>query len=260
VRFDNIEIYERRIQKSFDALNKLGAPLNAEIAVRYKELKLDELRLAYEYRCRKQHEREEQRATRERLREQERAERELRDAREKMEKERMHIVVATAQYKARLTEAAGNEIRADLQEKLAAAAERLAELDAAAKQLALWDANPRAGYVYVVSNIGSFGDGVYKIGVTRRQHPEERIGELSAASVPFEFDTHAMIFALDAYELEAKLHAHFEHHRVNKVNGWKEFFRADIREIEAVIRENYDRGFDLVREAVAEEYRESLRL
>ena len=256
VRFSNIEAHEKRIRKSFEMLNRLGRSINVEIAERYKELKIDELHLAYEYECRKQAEKEELREFREQQREQQKLERELREARESIAKDRKHILAADRQYEDKLANNPSPEARADIELKLAQGRARLAELDAMARQVDYREASPKAGFVYVISNIGAFGEGVYKIGVTRRLEADERIDELSDASVPFAFDTHATVFALDAYALETKIHAHFEHCRVNKVNAWKEFFRADIREIEAVIRENYDKTFDLVHEAAAEEFRE----
>jgi hypothetical protein len=120
--------------------------------------------------------------------------------------------------------------------------------------------NARAGYIYVISNIGAFGEGIYKIGMTRRLEPMDRVDELGDASVPFRFDVHALVFSDDAPTLEAKLHSHFDVGRLNKVNGRKEFFRADLKEIEAVIRANYDAVVQVVHAAPAEQYRESLRL
>ena len=96
--------------------------------------------------------------------------------------------------------------------------------------------NNKAGYVYIISNIGSFGENVYKIGMTRRLEPMERIKELGGASVPFTFDVHAMVFTEDAPKLESKLHEIFRDKEVNKVNHRKEFFKVDLSEIERVIK------------------------
>ena len=104
------------------------------------------------------------------------------------------------------------------------------------------------------------GEGVHKIGMTRRLDPMERVDELGDASVPFLFDVHAMVFSDNAPSLEAKLHERFAAGRLNKVNGRKEFFRANIEEIEAVIRQHYDPVVEVVREAAAAQYRESLRM
>ncbi len=114
--------------------------------------------------------------------------------------------------------------------------------------------------MYVISNIGAFGEGVFKIGMTRRLEPMERVDELGDASVPFRFDVHAMVFSDDAPALEARLHSKFAAGRLNKVNGRKEFFRADLKEIESVIRANYDAVVEVIHAAPAEQYRESLRL
>ena len=133
-------------------------------------------------------------------------------------------------------------------------------LDSEEKVIDYREQSAKAGYVYVISNIGAFGEGVYKIGMTRRLEPMERIDELGDASVPFWFDVHAMVFSDNAPALEAKLHERFAAGRLNKVNGRKEFFRADIAEIESIIRANYDVAVEVTHEAAAEQYRESLRM
>lgn len=144
---------------------------------------------------------------------------------------------------------------------------KIAEIDASKENLEneeklidYRENNAKAGYVYVISNIGAFGEGVYKIGMTRRLDPMERIDELGDASVPFWFDVHAMIFSDNAPALEAKLHERFAIGRLNKVNGRKEFFRADLTVIESIIREHYDAAVEVTHEAPAEQYRESLRM
>ena len=121
-------------------------------------------------------------------------------------------------------------------------------------------ANARAGFVYVISNIGSFGENIYKIGMTRRLEPMDRIKELSSASVPFEFDVHAMIFSSDAPDLEATLHNHFAERAVNKVNPRKEFYNVDIDEIEKVVKENYNDTVQFTKIPIASEYRQSLNM
>ena len=120
--------------------------------------------------------------------------------------------------------------------------------------------NTRAGFVYVISNIGSFGENIYKIGMTRRLEPMDRINELSSASVPFEFDVHAMIFSDDAPGLETILHNTFEDRRVNLVNTRKEFFNVSLDEIEAVVKANYNATVTFTKTAEAYQYRESLRI
>lgn len=119
------------------------------------------------------------------------------------------------------------------------------------------EANARAGFVYVISNIGSFGENIYKIGMTRRLEPMDRVKELSSASVPFEFDVHAMIFSENAPELESTLHKHFEKQSVNRVNLKKEFFHVSLDEIEKVVLENYNNTVEFTRIPVANEYRQT---
>ena len=119
------------------------------------------------------------------------------------------------------------------------------------------EANHRAGYVYIISNIGAFGENVYKIGMTRRLEPEERIAELSGASVPFKFDIHAMIFSDDAPKLETALHNAFADKKINLVNGRKEFFRVTLEEIKKVVEQNYDKTVEFVNLPEAEQFRVS---
>lgn len=130
-------------------------------------------------------------------------------------------------------------------------------MDAAVADVDYREANQKAGFVYVISNIGSFGEGVYKIGMTRRLDPMERIKELGDASVPFNFDVHAMIFCDDAPALEAALHREFESKKVNIVNQRREFFKVSLEEIEEVVKRNYDKTVEFTVTPDAEQYRTS---
>ena len=136
----------------------------------------------------------------------------------------------------------------------------LSDLEIAVKDIDYREANKRAGYVYVISNIGAFGENVFKIGMTRRLDPMERVDELGDASVPFKFDVHAMIFSDNAPQLEAALHKAFEDRKVNMVNNKREFFRVSIEEIEEVVKKNYDKTVDFIKTPQAEQYRESMRI
>jgi len=260
VKFDNIELGEKRIRQSFEACNKLGRVMTVSLSEAYLNLKLDELHLAHEYAVKKQQEKEEAKRVREELREQQKLEQEIRAAREKIAKERRHFTTALADLNKRLDKATSEEDRAALQLKIAEVEAGKSALDNEEKLIDYREQNAKAGYVYVISNIGAFGEGVYKIGMTRRLDPMERIDELGDASVPFWFDVHALVFSENAPALEAKLHERFAAGRLNKVNGRKEFFRADIKEIEAVIRQNYDAVVEVTHEAAAEQFRESLRM
>lgn len=260
VKFNNIELGEKRILKSFEACNRLGKVMSVELSSKYLKLKLDELHLAHEFQLKKQEEKEEAKRAREELREQQKLEQEIRAAREKIAKERKHFDAALRDLQARLERVQIEEERVALTSKLAEIEAGRAELESEEKLIDYREQNAKAGYVYVISNVGAFGKDVYKIGMTRRLEPMDRISELGDASVPFWFDVHAMVFSDNAPALEAKLHERFAAGRLNKVNGRKEFFRADIAEIESVIKENYDAVVEVTREAPAEQYRESLRM
>jgi hypothetical protein len=260
VKFDNIELGEKRIRQSFEACNRLGRVMSARLSEEYLNLKLDELHLAHEFQIKKQEEKEEAKRVREELREQQKVEQEIRAAREKIAKERKHFAAALKDLQARLLKAATEEDRIALLVKISEVEAGKAALDGEEKLIDYREQNAKAGYVYVISNVGAFGENVYKIGMTRRLDPMERVDELGDASVPFWFDVHAIVFSDNAPALEAKLHERFAAGRLNKVNGRKEFFRADIAEIESVIRANYDAVVEVVREAPAEQYRESLRM
>lgn len=187
-------------------------------------------------------------------------EQEIRAAREKIAKERKHFTGALKDLQARLKKAESLEERQALLAKIDEVEASRAALDGEEKLIDYREQNAKAGYVYVISNIGAFGEGVFKIGMASRLEPMERIDELGDASVPFWFDVHAMVFSDNAPALEAKLHDHFAAGRLNKVKGRKEFFRATIEEIEAVIRQHFDPSVEVVREAAAEQYRESMRM
>jgi hypothetical protein len=258
VKFNNMEVNEKRIEKSFEELNKLGRIMQANIVDSYKKLKYEELYLAFEYQQKKQEEKEEQKRVREELREQQKVEQEIRQAREKLAKEKKHFAKAMNELESKLKEAKNDSERTLVLEKLEEVKGQYSELEKEEKVIDYREKNAKAGYVYIISNIGSLGENVYKIGMTRRLEPLERIDELGDASVPFEFDVHALIFSENAPALEAKLHEHFYKSRINKMNDRKEFFKADILEIEKVVKENYDKVVDVMKEAPAEQYRESL--
>lgn len=138
--------------------------------------------------------------------------------------------------------------------------DKLRDLEDDKKNVLDREANAKAGFVYVISNIGSFGEDIYKIGMTRRLEPMDRIKELSSASVPFEFDVHAMIFSENAPELETLLHKHFEKQSVNRVNLRKEFFHVSLDEIEKVVHDNFNDIANFTKVPVAKEYRQTLSL
>jgi hypothetical protein len=260
VKFNNIEAQEKRIEKSFEALNKLGAIMKTSITAEYKKLKCDELYLTYEMQKKKQEEKEEAKRAKERLREQQKLEKELKEAREKIAKEKKHFTAAIQDLETKLQIASNEDDRALIIQNLEEVKSHYEELNKEESVVDYREQNAKAGYVYIISNIGSFGEGVYKIGMTRRLEPMERVEELGDASVPFGFDVHALIFSENAPELEAQLHQYFYDCRINRLNDRKEFYKADINEIEKVIKESYNKAVDIVKDAPAEQYRESLLL
>ena len=260
VKFSNVDKMEERIRRSFETCNKLLRAIDAWWNDIVLERKLQELYLAHEYQIKRQEEKEAARQHREDQREQEKLEKEIREARAKIEKERRHFAGALQKLQLRLAAASDQQERDDLQARIHELSSQNSKLDEEERLLDYREQNARAGYVYVISNIGAFGEGIFKIGMTRRLEPMDRIDELGDASVPFRFDVHALVFSDDAPALEAKLHSRFGAGRLNKVNGRKEFFRAELHQIEAMIRANYDAVVEVTHAAPAEQYRESLRL
>ena len=259
VKYSNIDSSEKRISSSRDAISKLGAIMGVSISQRYFNLKIDELYLAFEYAQKKQEEKEAQKEARERMREAAKLAKEIEEARKKLEKEQRHYQNALKAVDDQLKNASEAD-RPAIEEKRKELVSQLEKIDKEFKDVDYREANQRAGYVYVISNIGAFGENVYKIGMTRRLNPMDRVDELGDASVPFNFDVHAMIFSDDAPRLEAALHNAFADRKLNFVNQRREFFRVSLDEIKKVVKENYDQSVEFIDLAPAEQYRESLGL
>ncbi len=259
VKFNNVESIRKRIIKSCDDLNKLNSKMQISITPAYLDLKLREMNLCYEYAMKKQEEKEDQKRIREEQREAQKLQREIEEARKSSEKEKSHYKNALHRIEIQLQSASGTE-RTILEEKYSEIKQQLASIEEELKQLDYREANQRAGYVYVISNIGSFGEDVYKIGMTRRLDPMDRIDELGDASVPFVFDVHAMIFSDDAPALESALHRAFDDKKVNMINTRREFFHATLEEIEEVVKKNFDKTVEFTKVPNAEQYRESQML
>lgn len=182
---------------------------------------------------------------------------EIEETRRKIEKGQSHYLNALSTAKKQLTVADTEEIARALSEKIEEIEAHITTIDKNLAEVGYRETNQKAGYVYIISNIGSFGENVFKIGMTRRLDPMERIHELGGALVPFNFDVHAMIFSDDAPKLEAALHRAFESRKINLVNSRREFFYVGIEEIEEVVKQNYDKSVDFIRYADAEQFRES---
>lgn len=259
VKYNNIDASEKKITSSKDAISKLGSMMGISITPGYYRLKIDELHLAFEYQQKKQQEKEAQKEARAQMREEAKLAKELEAQRAKLEKEQTHYQNALANINAQLANAQDSE-RAAIEEKKKQIEEQLSSIGKAFADVDYRAANQKAGYVYVISNIGAFGENVYKIGMTRRLDPMDRVDELGDASVPFDFDVHAMIFSEDAPKLEAALHNAFATRKLNFVNQRREFFNVSLAEIKEVVKKNFDKTVEFVEFAPAEQYRESLLL
>lgn len=213
----------------------------------------------YSYQITLANEKEEQKAIREQMLEEEKARREIEKEKAKIEKEEQQFKKEIDKLMAYLHKAQDIEKQLYI-DKIQELEEKLKLLEKDKENVLEREQNTRSGFVYIISNIGSFGENIYKIGMTRRLEPMDRIKELSSASVPFEFDVHAMIFSEDAPKLESTLHNYFNDKRVNKVNDRKEFFKVTLDEIEKVVRENYNATVTFTRVALAEQYRQSLKI
>jgi stress response protein SCP2 len=248
VRAHNLEANLKRLDKAKESIQRLGRSMSIHITDEYHALRCQEVRLTADYHLKVAEEKEQLRAEREELREQEKVERELRQAREKLEREQN-------QYLAALEIARKNGDRdaiLDMEMRLETVSEKLIDVENR-------ESNAKAGYVYVISNLGAFGDRIVKIGMTRRMEPQERIRELSGAGVPFLYDVHALIFSDDALGLESRLHQLFAARRVNRVNTRREFFYASPHEVVEVVKELVGQTtLEFNEDAEAFEFRQSL--
>ncbi|MGH3380795.1 MAG: DUF4041 domain-containing protein [Actinoallomurus sp.] len=249
LRSGNVSTATKRLVSAVTAIERLGAIMDMRVNPEYHGLRVAEIELTADYQMKLQEERERAREERALLREQRRAEAELAAERQRLEKERAHYVSALEALRAK-----GDEIAAD---ELAG---RLADIDTAIESNDYRIANIRAGYVYVISNIGAFGPNIVKIGMTRRLEPMDRIRELGDASVPFRYDVHAMFFSDDAITLENELHKTFASRRVNFVNERREFFFATPAEIRTVLLEKDGGLLDFRESPEAPEYFQSVDL
>ena len=255
-----IDSSRNKITKSFETLNKLFSVDGVQMEQKLLQYKLDELNLVYTYELKKEQEREQQKAIKEQMIEEEKVRREIERQKAKLEKDQTQCsneINRLLGYMQKTQDDVEKQLYID---KIKELEEKLKQLEADKATILEREANARAGYVYVISNIGSFGENVYKIGMTRRLEPMDRIKELGSASVPFEFDVHAMIFSDDAPALETALHQAFEKQSVNRINLRKEFFRVSLDDIERVVRENFNNTVKFTRIPVAKEYNETLEI
>ncbi|MFI0348901.1 DUF4041 domain-containing protein [Actinomadura sp. 9N407] len=213
-----------RLDKSAQTIERLGKTMDIRVSGEYRSVRITELRLTADHLAKTEEEKERVRAEREVQREEEKARKEFEREKARLLKERSHVHSALARLEANGDAAGAAEMRA-----------KLTDVDGALTDVEGRAANTRAGYVYVISNIGAFGERMVKIGMTRRLDPMDRVRELGDASVPFRFDVHALIFSDDAVGLEGRLHQTFAEQRVNQVNLRREFFYATPSEVRATL-------------------------
>lgn len=253
---ENVKAVTQRYYEVAVDGNQSIAPTMRSFIAEIEFLFIETVKIEYEYYVKKEQAKEEQRALREQMKQEAEERKALELEKKKIEREESKFTTEIDQLSAKLSDTADDAVLADLRA-------RIAELEAQREQVQEKKAqitnlqNGKAGHVYIISNLGSFGGDVFKIGMTRRFEPMDRIHELGNASVPFEFDVHSLIFSEDAPSLETALHKRFNQQRVNKVNLRKEFFRVSIDELEQAVAE-YDPTAEFRRTMTAEQYYQSI--
>ena len=264
MKYGKLEDAESQINEICDKYLQIAAEGNQSIAgtitrfvTETRSLFLDAVSTEYEYYIRKERAKEEQKAIREQMRQEAEERRRLEQEQKKVEAEESKYTAEIDKLRKQLSSADGeknNQLEArisELEGLLATVSEK--------KEMITKLQNGKAGYVYVISNLGSFGDRTFKIGMTRRMEPQERIDELGSASVPFKFDVHSLIFSNDAPALENSIHHRLHANRVNKVNLRKEFFNISLDDLEALVNE-LEPTAEFSRTMAAEEYHQSLSM
>lgn len=256
VTYQNYALSEKKIQRALEIINE-NEQLQT-ITTEYLALKLEELNATYKYKEAVENEKQLLREQREKEREEKKLQQEIAAARAIIEKDEKHINTELIRLDTLLSK---NKNDHSLIKEISLLRTKLAKLEEKKKSINLRETNATAGYVYIISNIGAFGENVLKIGVTRRLEPLERIKELGDASVPFVFDVHALVFSDKAFKLEHALHERFKSKRVNAINHRKEFFKVSIDEVQKALVDEFSGGsvnFEAIPEA--REYRESLKI
>lgn len=258
VNWNNVTNMEARIEKAYEAINKLGESNRIIVTKEYYLTKIEELRLEYELKEKLYNEKEEQKRIKEQMREEEKAQKELEKAQKEAAEEEKRYQKALEKAKLDIQTATGKELE-KLNEKIMELENSLSQAHEQKERAMSMAQQTKSGHVYIISNIGSFGEDIYKIGMTRRLEPLDRIDELGNASVPFDFDVHGMIFSDNAPELENTLHKQFDNDRINLVNPRREFFKVNLNEIEKEIKK-LNLELNLTKIVEAKEYRESISL
>lgn len=258
------KVKSRSMEQSLDMIRQAVSSVEAlfpasvqfKISDAYIQAKKEELQLLYEIDAYKQEQKELRRRELEARREEAKAQKELEAERKRAEKDEMEAQAAIERNRFEMAQAKSQEEIEKFRSRIIRLEEALKQAQERRERALSMAQQTKCGYVYVISNIGSFGEGVYKIGMTRRVEPMDRVVELGDASVPFPFDVHAMIYTEDAPSLEAELHRVFDSRKLNSVNGRKEFFRVPLHEIREQV-ENFGIVCEWVEKPVAKQYRDS---
>jgi hypothetical protein len=257
VNSSNWEKSIARIHKTHEQLNKIIQGFFLELTYTYVHLRIQEMRAKYELELRRAEIKEAQKAAREEMREEKQRVQEIEREQKRLAKEEEREQTALNRARTELQQAHGEQ-RSALEAKILEMERLLADAQERTRSLSMAQ-QTRVGHVYIVSNIGSFGENLFKVGMTRRLDPTDRVKELSDASVPFPFDIHAIIKTQDAPALESELHNALNGRRVNRVNHRKEFFRATLDEIVGLVNRHHGQ-IEFVRDAGAEQFRQTMAL
>lgn len=265
LRYDKLDIALSQVKEMIEKYiniategNKTIAPTILSFIAEIEGLYIEAVKIEYEYYIKRERAREEQAMLREQMR-QEAAERKmLEEQRKQVEKEEQKYQTEIKNINNQINDTTDNKQILLLQERLKELESQLNAVNEKKEEIINLQ-NGKAGYVYIISNLGSFGDKMFKIGMTRRLNPMDRVDELGDASVPFKFDVHSFIFSEDAVSLENALHGRLEKQRVNKVNIRKEFFYSDIDSLEKLVLE-IDPTAEFNKTMLAEQYRQSLTI
>jgi len=234
------------------------SPTISKFLAELEPLFIEAVDVEYQYYVKREQEKEEQRLIREQMRQEAAERKELEAQKKKLESEEAKFDVELQRTNELLISENNPDIIAQLQSRVEELLQQQNNI-LEQKEEILKRANGKAGYVYVISNLGSFGQQVFKVGMTRRMNPQDRVDELGDASVPFKFDVHAMIFSDDAVGLEYQLHQELTAKRFNKVNLRKEFFVTTVEELQTLV-EAIDPTAEFKTSMVAQEYFRSIEM
>lgn len=246
----------KAIERTFTQLNKLYKRNEITIHPAYLNLKKEELFLAAEFELQKEAEKQLLREQREKEKEDKKLQKEIANRRAQLTKDRTHYSNMIQKVK-ELLKNSDRENQKELMKQLTEYENKLIELDEIEEDIDYREGHATAGYVYIISNIGSFGEDVFKVGVTRRLEPLDRIRELSSASVPFQFDIHALIFSENAFGLENEIHKKLAKYRVNQINQRKEYFKVPFSKIQEILNTHTELAIEVTEDAEAFEYRQT---